>query len=127
MARSEHLPIYKQSYDLCLYLEQVVQGFPRYHKYSIGSDLRDTAREILKLIVRANARDDKREVLQNIREEVEQLKLLLRLALDVHAFSRLNSFEHAVTIAVDVAKQNEGWLKSQHQSRGQNRKAMPPG
>ena len=26
MAQAEHLPIYKASYDLCLYLEQVVQG-----------------------------------------------------------------------------------------------------
>jgi hypothetical protein len=32
MARSEHLPIYKQAYDLCLYFEQVVQGFSCYHK-----------------------------------------------------------------------------------------------
>jgi hypothetical protein len=34
MARSEHLPIYKSSYDLCLYFEQVVRNFSRYHKYS---------------------------------------------------------------------------------------------
>ena len=31
MAQSEHLPIYKASYDLCLYFEQVVHGFSRYH------------------------------------------------------------------------------------------------
>jgi len=43
MAQAEHLPIYKASYDLCLYLEQVVQGFSRYHKCSLGADLR-TAR-----------------------------------------------------------------------------------
>jgi hypothetical protein len=41
MARTEHLPIYKASYDLCLYLEQVVRGFSRYHKYTLGTDLRD--------------------------------------------------------------------------------------
>ena len=29
MARTEHLPIYKASYDLCLYLEHVVHGFSR--------------------------------------------------------------------------------------------------
>ncbi|MGH8554923.1 MAG: hypothetical protein ACREUD_05050 [Gammaproteobacteria bacterium] len=44
MARSEHLPIYKASYDLCLYLEQIVRSFSRYHKYSLGADLRDGAR-----------------------------------------------------------------------------------
>jgi hypothetical protein len=29
MARSEHLPIDKAAYDLCLYLQQVVRGFSR--------------------------------------------------------------------------------------------------
>ena len=37
MARSEHLPIYKASYDLCLYLEQVVLGFSSYQKYTRGT------------------------------------------------------------------------------------------
>lgn len=32
LAQSDHLPIYKSSYDLYLYLEQVVHGFSRYHK-----------------------------------------------------------------------------------------------
>jgi hypothetical protein len=31
MAQTEHLPIYKSMYDLCLYLEQVVHNFARYH------------------------------------------------------------------------------------------------
>jgi len=44
MARTEHLAIYKASYDLRLYLEQVVHGFSRYHKYTLGTDLRDAAR-----------------------------------------------------------------------------------
>jgi len=130
MARAEHLPIYKQAYDLCLYIEHVVRGFDRYHKYTIGTDLRDTARRVLKLIVRANARRDRSDVLLAIREEVEQLKVLLRLAHDVKAFARSSSFEHAVTLTVEIAKQNEGWLKSQRQSHGptgagQNRRAMP--
>jgi hypothetical protein len=59
MAQTEHLPIYKASYDLCLYLEQVVRGFSRYHTYTLGTDLRDGAPRILKLVVRANARRDK--------------------------------------------------------------------
>ena len=75
MAQSEHLPIYKSSYDLCLYLEQVVRGFSRYHKYSLGADLRDGARRVLKLILRANARRDKVPALLEVREEVEQLKV----------------------------------------------------
>jgi hypothetical protein len=37
MAQAEHLPIYKAAYDLCLYLEQVVRNFSRYHKYTVGA------------------------------------------------------------------------------------------
>jgi hypothetical protein len=88
MAHTEHLPIYKRAYDLCLYFEQIVQNFSRYQKYSLGQDLRDGARTVLKLIVRANARQDKTEVLFQLREELEQLKVLLRLGQDVKAFPK---------------------------------------
>jgi len=36
-------PLVWASYDLCLYLEQVVRGFSRYHKYTLGADIRDGA------------------------------------------------------------------------------------
>lgn len=125
MARTEHLPIYKASYDLCLYLEQVVQGFSRYHKYTLGTDLRDGARTALKLVVRANARRERAAVLIALREQLEELKVLLRLGQDLKAFSRFNTFEHAITQVVELAKQNEGWLKSQRRSQDLNRRAMP--
>jgi len=51
MARSEHLPIYKASFDLCLYLEQVVRSFSRCHKYGLGADLRDGAQRPAALLV----------------------------------------------------------------------------
>jgi hypothetical protein len=118
MAQTEHLPIYKATYDLCLYFEQIVRNFSRYHKYSIGQDLRDAARRVLKLIVRANARGDKAPVLLEIREEVEELKVLLRLCHDAKGFPNFNSFEHGIRLVTHIARQNEGWLKSQRGSRG---------
>ncbi len=56
MAQTEHLPIYKATYDLCLYFEQIVRNFSRYHKYTLGTDLRETSRRVLRRIVRVNAR-----------------------------------------------------------------------
>jgi hypothetical protein len=96
MAQTEHLPIYKKSYDLCLHLEQVVRGFSRYHKYTLGADLREGARRVLKLIVRAKARRDKVPLLLDVREEVEQLKVVLRLSQDVKAFANFGAFEQAI-------------------------------
>jgi len=125
MAQTEHLPIYKKAYELCLYFEQIVRNFSRYHKYSLGQDLRDGSRRALRLIVRANARRDRAGVLLELREEMEELKVLLRLCHDAKAFANFNSFEHAITCVTEIAKQNEGWLKSQQQGRGQNWPAMP--
>jgi len=94
MAQTEHLPIYKAAYDVCL--EQVVRKFYGYHKhalsreqrdriegYSPGHDLRDGARRVLEFVVGANARRDKTPV-------------LLRLRRDVKAFPNFNSFECAI-------------------------------
>jgi hypothetical protein len=47
MARYEHLPIYKKAFDLFLYFEKIVRKFSRYDKYTLGADLRDTARAVL--------------------------------------------------------------------------------
>ena len=77
-----------------------------------------------KLIVRADSRREKRAVLFQIREEVEALKVLLRLCHDAQAFPNFNAFEHAIRQVTDVARQNEGWLKSQQRSRGQSRSAI---
>jgi hypothetical protein len=54
-------------------MEQVVHGFSRYHKYAIGAELRDRARYALTLVVRANARRDKRAALLELREELSDL------------------------------------------------------
>jgi len=55
MARYEHLPIYKKAMDLTIYCEQIVRNFSRYHKYTLGSELRQKSREVVKLIIKANS------------------------------------------------------------------------
>jgi hypothetical protein len=51
--QNEHLPIYK--YDLTIYFEKIVRNFTRYHKYSLGSELREKSGEIVGLIITANS------------------------------------------------------------------------
>lgn len=110
MAHTEHLPIYKGCYDLCLYLEQVVHNFPRYQKYTLGTDLRDGARRALRLVVRANARRDKAAVLLELREQLEELKVLLRLGQDVKAFANFNDTTGSFTTAsLDTPNSSTGF------------------
>src|SRR2546430_5433642 len=113
MAQTEHLPIYKSTYDLCLYLEGVVHNFSRYHKYTLGADLRDGARRALKLVVRANARRDKAPVLLQLREELEELKVVLRLGHDVKAFPNFNSLEERINAVWDLTLLCLAWQNVQ--------------
>ena len=55
MAQYEHLPIYRKAFDLSVYLENVARNFSRYHKYTLGADLRNISRMIVRLIIRANS------------------------------------------------------------------------
>ena len=41
MARYEHLPIYKAALDMTVHFEKLVAGFSRYHKYTLGTELRE--------------------------------------------------------------------------------------
>ena len=56
MARYEHLPIYKASVDLAVYIEQIVIGFSRYHKYTLGSELRELSHRII--ILKSGLKED---------------------------------------------------------------------
>ena len=44
MARYEHLPIYRDALNLAVHFEKIVASFSRYHKYTLGSELRNASR-----------------------------------------------------------------------------------
>ena len=113
MAQYENLPIYKQAMDLAVYVEKIVAGFSRYNKYTLGAEMRVLAHRILVLISKANTQQEKGPVLLELREKLEELKILARISMELRAFAKLNSFEYLVKTVVELARQNEGWLRSQ--------------
>lgn len=54
MARHEHLPIYEAALDMTVHFEKLVAGFSRYHKYRLGTELREGSRAVLQQVLRAN-------------------------------------------------------------------------
>jgi len=118
MAKYEHLPIYKKAYDFALYCKKIVRGFSRYHKYTLGSELRVGSREVIRLIRQANDTAERKRFLLELRSKLEDLKLTIRLCKDLKVFANFNSYQVAINEVVDISKQNEGWLKAQ-QKRGE--------
>ncbi len=112
MARYEHLPIYRDALNLAVHFEKIVANFSRYHKYTLGTEMRNASRQAVKLVIHANNQTDKLLALQELREHLEELLLLIRLGKEVQAFKSFNAYSQVVELTAKVCRQNEGWLKS---------------
>jgi len=112
MAQYEHLPIYKKAMDLAIYIENIVRGFSKYHKYTLGTDLRNLSRTVVRLIIKANSEKERSATLLLLRDTIEELKVCMRICKEVKAFKNFNSFVHGVEEVISLGKQNEGWIKS---------------
>ncbi len=118
MARYEHLPIFRDAYDLALHFEKIVLHFGRYHKYTIGAKLRDKSWDILEKIVEANNARERLEHLLQLREKLESIKVLCRLCHDSGGFASTRSYMHVSERITVLAKQNEGWIKQTRKKGG---------
>lgn len=118
MARYEHLPIYKKALDVAVRFEKVAAGFSRYHKYTLGTDLRDQSRAIVCAIVRVNSEREKLPGLLELRYQLENLLIVVRLCKEVKAFKSFQAYQFAVEAVVAVSRQNEGWIRSVQKKQG---------
>ena len=112
----ERLPVFKDALDLAVYFEKIVQHFSRYHKYTIGTDLKNLSRRILILIARANTKQERKKSLNETLEKLRELRITIKLCKEVKAFRSFKSFEFATKSVSKVARQCEGWLRSQNSS-----------
>jgi hypothetical protein len=112
MAYYEHLPIYRKARETAIYFETIVRNFSRYNKYTLGAEMREKSREMVKIIIKANSTGDKLPLLLELREATEELKTLVRISKETGAFKNFNAFAHAIECVVSVSKQNEGWIRS---------------
>jgi hypothetical protein len=112
------LPIFKASLDLAVYLDMIVKNQDRYHRYTIGSDLREYSKQILFFVSKANrARDRNRvEILKRLVECSEEIKILLMLAKELKVFKSFKQFEYSSKLAVNISKQAKGWLLKSRKS-----------
>lgn len=104
--------IWADAMALATEIEVAVRGFPRYHKYTLGTDLRRQAALVCRLVARAARFPDQRgESLRLLVQAVEDLKISIQLAKEVQAFANFAQFQRVVELAVRVGKQSGGWWK----------------
>jgi hypothetical protein len=78
--------------------------------YTIGETLKKEMLELMMLIYRANVKEDKEEILENAREKIEIIRLIIRLTKDLHQIS-IKKFVLLNKRIENASKQLTGWQR----------------
>lgn len=118
-------PIYRDCHRLLVHTEQMVMRFARYHKYTVGTDLRQRAMQLMRQVNKAvHDKPRQTEHVQALVWQVDDYKLSLQLAIDVGAFAHstkgqqgqaspsFHAFEKAAGLAAGIGKQCGGWRQA---------------
>ncbi len=110
-------PIYRDCRRLLVHTEEAVRRFARYHKYTVGTDLRRQAMTVMRGV--HHAVFDKARQAEHIEAlvwRIDDYKLTLQLAMEVGAFTHgtkgtrsFAAFETAANLVADIGKQCGGW------------------
>lgn len=111
MAMYDELLVYKATYDLLLAIFKFTSGFAKEYKYTVGETLKKETIDFLTLIYRANSRHDKAETLQATREQIEVIRLMIRLMKDMRQIT-LQQFVQINQTVENVSKHLNGWQKA---------------
>ncbi|HEY1136599.1 MAG TPA: four helix bundle protein [Xanthomonadaceae bacterium] len=123
MTQHHHLPpIAKLATRFLVEIENAVRGFPRYHKYALGTDLR---RQAMQLVVLCNrAWRDRGGVVHWVNRlvwAIDEIKIALQLGSQIRAFRSFGVFEQLIRMAEDIGRQAGGWKRQlQQHPNGQN-------
>jgi hypothetical protein len=110
MATYDNLPIFKASYELLVEIFKFTQNFSREFKYTLGERLKNETIDMITHIYRANTLSDKFDTLQKARENIEIIRVYMRLLKDLKQVG-LKKFVDINERIENVSKQLTGWQK----------------
>lgn len=110
MALYYTLPVYKVSYNLVHLLFESSSSFSREYKYTVGQELKNEGLDVIKNIYRANKAVNKTIHIGEARENLELIRLLVRLMQDFKQIS-LKSFVEINQAIEASSKQLTAWDK----------------
>lgn len=105
------LPVYKAAYDLLILIFQLTHNLSREYKFTLGEKLKNEATDLLTNIYRANRVIEKADYLEKAREQLEIVRLYIRILKDTN---QISSKKHIfINKPIEsVSKQLAGWHKS---------------
>jgi len=111
MAQYNELPVYKAAYDMLLHVFNMVHNLSREYKYSLGEKLKNEATDLLTNIYRANRVRQKSTHIENARENLEIVRLYVRILKDTRQ-TGINKHIALNEKLENISKQLAGWHKA---------------
>lgn len=91
MTNYQNLPVYKTSYDLLILIFSLVKEFSKEYKYTLWDSIKKELLELIKDVYKANSSFDNRLInIKNARENIETLRLFIRLCKDLKIINLKN-------------------------------------
>ncbi|MDP2141331.1 MAG: four helix bundle protein [Gammaproteobacteria bacterium] len=120
MKKDQQPEIAKMAERLLAELERVVRGFARYHKYTLGTDIRNQAMTVVRHCHRAWRDRARQEYWKSeLVWAIDELKLSLQIGSQIHAFKSFSQFESLIRTAEELGRCAGGWKRGTY-LKGQN-------
>lgn len=110
MAVYDHLPVFRDTYDLLLHVIRMSGRMQRDFRYTVGEKLRTGIMDLCICIYKANGAYDRAACVREAREKMVVIKLQLRVLRDMKQIS-VKQFALAADKAEAVSKQLALWGK----------------
>jgi hypothetical protein len=109
----QNLILFQKLYDFALWLDPVIRGFSRAHRYSLGSQIQKETLELMKSVIRGNLSRAKQDALADCVVHYEILIALVRLANDLRGSGTLSAkqYEYAAARLDEVGRLLAGWRR----------------
>jgi len=107
-------------YDLTRWFMARTNRFPKNYRVTLGDQVDCQMLRMLALVQRASVRPDKVVLLGELNEELNVLRALTRLCVDLECL-QVRQYEYVSRSIDEIGRQLGGWLKQQRQKRRKNR------
>ena len=104
-------PALEAAYRFLAWVVPCVDGFPRSRKFTLGARIENAALDLLRILVEATYTRARRGLLDRANLEIDQLRLLLRLAKDLRAID-LRRYEFAARSLDEIGRLVGGWRRA---------------
>jgi len=111
-----HLDVYKASYKLLVEIHRSFTSLNKEHKYTIGEKVKEKVFAVLVGIYRANKSSSKSIVLGQILDDVEYIRLSLRLLRDLRVLNE-KKYVRLLVLCEEVREQFEKWCGYEERKR----------